>query len=58
MVFKHGWAMQPVNFVGFFWPLCCPYDVVFKLFVGFVASNFMMCRSFDDNYACVACGEH
>jgi hypothetical protein len=48
-----------VNFVGFCnLPLCCPYDVIFKLFVGFVASKFMMCRSFNDNYACVACGEH
>jgi hypothetical protein len=40
----------------FFGPLCCPCDDTFKLFVGFVASKFMMCRSFDCNYVCYVRG--
>jgi hypothetical protein len=48
-----------VNFVVFYFsPTCCPYDVIFKLFVGFIASNFMMCKLFDGSYVCVAHGEH
>jgi hypothetical protein len=43
-----------VNFVVFYFsPTCCPYDVIFKLFVGFITSNFMMCKSFDGRYVCV-----
>jgi hypothetical protein len=47
------------NFVMFYFsPICCPYDVIFKLFVGFITSNFMMCKLFDGSYVCVAHGEH
>jgi hypothetical protein len=41
-----------------FSPTCCPYDVIFKLFVGFITSNFMMCKSFDGRYVCVVHEEH
>jgi hypothetical protein len=48
-----------VNFAVFYFsPTCCPYDVIFKLFVGFITSNFMMCKSFDGSYVGVAHGEH
>ncbi len=47
------------NFVVFYFSLtCCPYDVIFKFFVGFIAFNFMMCKLFDGSYVYVAHGEH
>jgi hypothetical protein len=47
------------NFVVFcFWRLNCPCDVILKLFVCFFIFYFMMCRSFDGRYVCVACGKH
>jgi hypothetical protein len=35
--------------------LSCPCLIIFKLFVEFVASNFVTCKSFDSNFVCVNC---
>jgi hypothetical protein len=35
--------------------LSCPCLIIFKLFVEFVASNFVTCKSFDSNFVCASC---
>jgi len=42
--------------VFYFLPFFCSCDVIFKLFVDFVAFNFMKSKLFNGNYVCVACG--